>query len=111
MALPEPRCSIPFHRQFGLVTILARIMRASHRRILMDLLTLPTSPFNEQHIIAYVKNWASKRPAMKVIQDPFGNLQIHLSRSAGGRASRPLGTAGGTPAPQMPAEESGPLVL
>lgn len=55
-------------------------MKPNHRKLLIDLLTLPTAPFCEQHVIRYIADWVSRRPALRMTQDRFGNLQIRLRR-------------------------------
>lgn len=78
-------------------------MKASHKKLLIDLLTLPTSPFNEQHVIAYIRAWAARRSGLQLTQDRFGNLQIRLQRgSADGR--RPLVLAAHTDHPGFEAQ-------
>lgn len=61
-------------------------MIRSHRKTLLDLLTLPTAPFHEQHVADYIRRWAADRPALRLSEDEFGNLQLGLRRGrAGGR--------------------------
>ncbi len=66
-------------------------MKREHRRILIDLLSLPTSPFNEQFVIDYIRRWAEKRPGLRLTADRYGNLRLELRRG--------------------PAKKSPPLVL
>ena len=56
--------------------------------LLVDLLTLPTAPFNEQHVAGYIRRWAAGRPGMKLDTDEFGNLRVRLRR--GPAAAAPL---------------------
>jgi putative aminopeptidase FrvX len=51
-------------------------MKASNRRLLKELLTLPTSPFHEQHIVEYVKAWAARQPHVRMNFDAFGNIHL-----------------------------------
>ncbi len=62
-------------------------MREAHRRLLLDLLSLPTSPFHEHAVIAYIRRWAAGRPRIKATTDSYGNLRLDLHR--GGRKSTP----------------------
>jgi endoglucanase len=55
-------------------------MKISHRKLLTDLLTLPTSPFNEQQVIAYVQRWAAKHPNVHMAFDAFGNIRLRCGR-------------------------------
>ena len=64
-------------------------MRASHRKTLMELLTLPTAPFVEQHIIGYIRRWADTRPDIRLTADRFGNIRLDLVRRPN-RGRRPL---------------------
>lgn len=54
----------------------------------MDLLSLPTAPFNEQFVAGYIHRWAAGRPGMSVTADEFGNLRVRLRR--GPAAKSPL---------------------
>ncbi len=62
-------------------------MRESHRRLLLDLLSLPTSPFHEHAVIACIRGWAAGRPGIKLTADRYGNLRLDLRR--GGRGPTP----------------------
>ncbi|MGQ9651595.1 MAG: M20/M25/M40 family metallo-hydrolase [Phycisphaerae bacterium] len=62
-------------------------MRKAHRRLLLDLLSLPTSPFHEQAVMAYIRAWAAKRPGIRLTTDAYGNLRLDLR--CGGRGSIP----------------------
>lgn len=64
-------------------------MSESCRRVLPDLLALPTSPFREHAVLAYVQSWASRRPQIKQSGDEFGNLRLDL-RIGSGKSARPL---------------------
>ncbi len=79
-------------------------MKTAHRQLLVDLLTLPTSPFNEQHVIRYIAEWAAKRPGLLLSQDRFGNLQIRLRRAREASVRQAMGRmpvprTGETPVP------------
>ena len=55
-------------------------MEANHRKILADLLTLPTAPLCEQFVVDYIREWAGSRPECRLSQDEYGNLRVHLRR-------------------------------
>ena len=57
-------------------------------KLLVDLLSLPTSPFNEQYVAGYIRRWAAGRPGLELTGDEFGNLRIRLRR--GPAAASPL---------------------
>lgn len=58
-------------------------------RILHEVLSLPTAPFAEHNVMAYVQAFCAARPALKLTCDPSGNLLIHVHRG-GARVSRPV---------------------
>lgn len=60
-----------------------------NRRILTDLLSLPTAPFAEEHIIAHVRSFCAARRVRDIRQDGAGNLLIHVTRGTK-RALRPV---------------------
>lgn len=64
-------------------------MKAAHRRMLTELLSLPTSPLNEHFVIDWIRRWAADRPGITVRSDVFGNLRLHLRRGRR-RDARPL---------------------
>lgn len=57
--------------------------------MLVELLSLPTSPLNERYVIEYIRRWAAERPAIQARPDDHGNLHLRLRRGRT-RASRPL---------------------
>jgi len=54
-----------------------------HRRILHDLINLPTAPFVETHVIAFIRDFVAKRPALAMTADRFGNLLVTYDPQAG----------------------------
>lgn len=64
-------------------------MKASHRKLLTDLLALPTSPLNEQYVMDYIVTWAEARPGITIFHDEYGNLLMRLWIGKA-RSSRPL---------------------
>src|SRR5690606_22149112 len=63
-------------------------MKTRAQNMLVELLSLPTSPFNEQFVADYIRRWAAGRPGLELSHDEFGNLRLRLRR--GGNAGRPL---------------------
>jgi len=61
---------------------------AAHRKILLDLLSLPTAPFHEQRVARYVTGFCERR-GLKVRADRFGNL-LTCYRKGTRRPARPL---------------------
>lgn len=64
-------------------------MNARHRKLLTNLLALPTSPLNEHHMIAYIRDWAARRPKIALTSDAYGNLKAEL-RIGPKRDAQPL---------------------
>ncbi len=63
--------------------------RTKNRRILTEMLSLPTAPFAEHAMAAYVERFCVARSALKLTRDRAGNLLIHL-RQGGRRVARPV---------------------
>jgi putative aminopeptidase FrvX len=63
-------------------------MKTHNHKILTDLLSLPTSAFNEQYVAGYIRGWAAGRPGLSIKTDEFGNLRLRLRR--GPAAKSPL---------------------
>lgn len=51
-----------------------------NRTILHDLLTLPTAPFAEHHVIAYIETFVKQRPACSLSRDAAGNLLVRFKQ-------------------------------
>lgn len=64
-------------------------MNRTYHRLLHEILTLPTSPLHEEHVVNYIREWAAQHPAVRVRADEFGNLHLILKRRAI-RSRRPL---------------------
>lgn len=64
-------------------------MKAQHKKLLTDLLALPTSPLNEHHVIGYIRRWVARRSRMSLTSDAYGNLKVEL-RIGRRRDPRPL---------------------
>lgn len=64
-------------------------MKTRARTILTDLLTLPTSPFNEQYVAGYIRQWAAGHKNARLTTDEFGNLRLRLKRGKV-KAARPI---------------------
>jgi len=52
-------------------------MTGSQLRILSELLSLPTAPFRERHVLDYVRRFCRRQPALSLSEDRFGNLLLH----------------------------------
>jgi len=63
-------------------------MKTLQSKTLLDLLTLPTAPLNEGHVVEYIRRWAAKRPSIRLSQDAVGNVVLRLRR--GGKTRAPL---------------------
>lgn len=59
--------------------IVRRIQQAPS---LLELLALPTAPYNEGHVVEYIRRWAAARPAVRLRQDEAGNLALTLKRGS-----------------------------
>ena len=62
------------------------------RRILIDLCSVPTAPFAEKHVTAFVERFVAAHPALRLSRDRFGNLLIELP-GRGRRSARWVFTA------------------
>lgn len=58
-----------------------------HLRILQELVNLPTAPFVERYVIAYIRAFVAARPALRMRADRFGNLLVTYSPA--GKSSPP----------------------
>lgn len=52
-------------------------MLIAHRRILTDLLSIPTAPFAEHQVLAYLEDFCRRRPTLTLVRDDAGNLLVH----------------------------------
>lgn len=50
-----------------------------HRKLLQDLVNLPTSPFCESHVVAFIRRFVAARPQLKMTSDRFGNLLVRYT--------------------------------
>ena len=57
-------------------------MHANHRRILTDVLSLPTAPFAEHAVAAYIRAFCAARRGLTLTADRSGNLLVHYRRGA-----------------------------
>ncbi|QDV92248.1 exoaminopeptidase [Phycisphaerae bacterium RAS2] len=65
-------------------------------RILQEMVNLPTAPFVERHVIAYIRAFVAARPALRMTADRFGNLLVTYSPMRKPTAAR-RGKANGRP--------------
>ena len=61
-------------------------MKKSYEKILRELLSIPTAPFEEQLVIDYVKSWAEK-VGVKFSLDKYSNIVLELSQGRCGKPS------------------------
>ena len=59
------------------------------RRILQDLMSVPTAPFAEHEIVDFIKRFCTRRAGVTLSADAFGNLLIRVRRG-GRRVARPV---------------------
>lgn len=60
-----------------------------HRKILCDLMSLPTAPFAEHFVIDHIKQFCKRRKNMKLTHDLAGNLLVRV-RIGKRRIARPV---------------------
>ena len=82
LADPRSRISCPGERQLPM-------MHPLHRRILLDVLSLPTAPFAEGAVVSYIEGFCRGRRGLTLTRDAAGNILVHL-RSRGRRVRRPV---------------------
>ncbi|MEK6677663.1 MAG: M28 family peptidase [Planctomycetota bacterium] len=54
--------------------------RSNRRRILREVLGLPTAPFAEHNVVDYIKRFCEKKPGVAVQEDRAGNLLVRVRR-------------------------------
>jgi hypothetical protein len=64
-------------------------MKATYRKTLIDLLTLPTAPLCEEYVVGYIRRWADRRPGIEFKQDEYGNVRLRVKRGSG-RVAAPI---------------------
>lgn len=62
---------------------------SDHRAILRDLLSLPTAPFAEHRVLAFIEAFCRKRRVRGMSRDAAGNLLVHV-RIGSRRIARPV---------------------
>jgi endoglucanase len=62
---------------------------AIHTRILNEVLSLPTAPFAEHHVVDYVRRFCAAREGVTITIDKAGNLLVRV-RVGSRRVSRPV---------------------
>lgn len=64
---------------------------ARHRTLLQHLVNLPTAPFCERHVVAFIRRFVAARTALKMSTDRFGNLLVrYVPRRKGPMRGRPI---------------------
>ena len=58
-------------------------MHANHRKILTEVLSLPTVPFGEHAVIEYIRRFCKRRPALSLTEDQAGNMLVRYRRGRG----------------------------
>ena len=61
------------------------MLSTKHRKILNEVLSLPTAPFAEQYVLDYVRDFCKRTRFLSCTADPSENLLVHYRR---GRAKR-----------------------
>ncbi len=64
------------------------LANATHRRILDEMLSLPTAPFAEHAVIAYINAFCARRRNLTVSRDAAGNILVRV-RQGHRRVARP----------------------
>jgi len=65
------------------------MIHSAHRRIVLEMLSLPTAPFVEGAVVAYLEAFCASRPGLKWERDRAGNVLVHLRRGRR-RIQRPV---------------------
>ncbi|MFH1418477.1 MAG: hypothetical protein ABII12_09375 [Planctomycetota bacterium] len=68
-------------------------MSASHLKTLKRIVDLPTAPFTEDHVAAFIREFVAGRPELRLREDRFGNLLVKYTpkrRAKAVRGSRPV---------------------
>lgn len=60
-----------------------------HRKILLDMLSLPTAPFAEHYVIKHIERFIARRKNAVLTRDKVGNLLVHVKRG-NRRVQRPV---------------------
>ncbi len=64
------------------------MLHPAHQDLLLEALSLPTAPFAEGAVLAYVERFCGSRRGLRLKRDQAGNLLVHLRR--GRRVGRPV---------------------
>ncbi|MCH7814240.1 MAG: hypothetical protein IID40_09495 [Planctomycetes bacterium] len=59
------------------------MIQPTHRRILLEMLSLPTAPFVEGAVVDYLERFCAGKSGIKVRRDRAGNVLVHLRRGSG----------------------------
>ncbi len=63
--------------------------RKQSESILRNVLSLPTAPFAEQHILDHIRSFVAARPLLSLREDKAGNQLVHYRRGKG-QTPRPI---------------------
>ena len=64
------------------------MLKKRHQKILIDMLSLPTAPFAEDHVRRYVFDFCQRR-GVKIREDKAGNILVHYKHGSP-KVSRPV---------------------
>ncbi|MCH8241367.1 MAG: hypothetical protein IH897_02005, partial [Planctomycetes bacterium] len=59
------------------------------RRILHEMLSIPTAPFAEHLVIDYIERFCARRKRVKLVRDKVGNVLVHIKQGRR-RIKRPV---------------------
>jgi putative aminopeptidase FrvX len=62
-------------------------------KLLIDLCSVPTAPFVEHRVVAFIEQFVAKRPKLRLTRDGFGNLLVELKGTGGSKLPRWVYTA------------------
>jgi endoglucanase len=65
------------------------MLHSGHKKILLEMLSLPTAPFVEGAVVAYIERFCGARRGLRLIRDRAGNILVHLRRGSQ-RVARPV---------------------
>ncbi len=63
--------------------------RRLSERILSDVMSMPTAPFAEEHVLDHIRAFVGKRKSLRLREDKAGNLLVHYARGTG-KPARPV---------------------
>lgn len=73
----------------GEIDVARKMQRSINRRILQDMLSLPTAPFAEHRVIQHVEKFCARRRNVTVAHDAVGNMLVRVCKGKR-RVRRPV---------------------